>query len=141
MKLIIWDFRNTIYNTDKKEFSKDALQLLTKFHGKYKQVLASAVSLDNFDERIKLIKDLGLDVFFDEIHIGKKNAEVFLSFSNKYKITPKDTYVIGDNAFSEITIGNRLGMKTIWIPNGKQGETEIKAWKRISKLKELENII
>jgi len=38
--LIIWDFRNTIYNTDKDEFETDAIEILEHVQSDYKNVLA-----------------------------------------------------------------------------------------------------
>jgi FMN phosphatase YigB (HAD superfamily) len=141
MKLIIWDFRNTIYNIEDDKFGENALELLTAFHKNCKQVLASTVSSKNFGKRLDLIKKLGIDVFFDEIHIGRKDSDIFNDFLRKYGTSPKNTYVIGDNAYSEISIGNKLGMKTILLKNKSSRELEEKPWKTINSLLELKDLI
>lgn len=141
MSLIIWDFRNTIYNTDTEDFYEGALEVLEAFKEKYTQILISAT--DNVEQRIELIQKLALDKYFVDIIITHKTKKTFEDLIKKYNGPAEETYVIGDRYDSEIAIGNELGAKTIWIQNGRQPESllGIKYWKKVSNISELPQII
>lgn len=141
MRAIIWDFRNTIYNPDTQEFEEGALEILEKYFGKYKMVIITSTPAR--ERRIQLIKDLGIDKYFEEIIVGVKTPELFQSICEELCVKLEEVYVIGDSYNSEIRVGNELGMKTIWFRHGNPDEEElgIKYWRRIDSLTELPDII
>ena len=136
MKLIIWDFRNTLFNTDTKEFNEGAIDALNRFKDSV-QILVTASN--SAEERIKEIQKLEIDKFFEEVIISNKTREIFEHLMKGHDASPEDTLIIGDQYSSEIAIGNDLGVKTIWFANGNPDEQKlgIKYWKKIRSLKEL----
>lgn len=139
-KLIIWDFRNTIYNTDTKSFNKGAREVLEHFKNGYTQILVTASA--DAEERIREIEGLQVDHYFKEIIISSKTKEVFKKVLNDYKTNAENAVIIGDQYSSEIAIGNELGMRTIWFVHGNPDEVKlgIKYWKKIRGLDELLNM-
>lgn len=141
MKLIIWDFRNTIYNTDTEELIPGAIEVLARYQKKFNQVLIT--SSNDPEERIKQIQKTGIDRYFIDIRITHKTKGIFERIIEKYNGPASEVFIIGDQYSSEIAIGNELGAKTIWLANGNPDEKKlkIKYWKRIKNLKELIEII
>jgi len=145
MKAIIWDFNGTLYNSNYKKLFYKAKVILDECSKKYQQALVSSDILHP-DKRKMLIKKLSIDKYFDHIEINFKTTKTFLNICTLFKCNPKEFYVIGDNFFKEIKIGNKLGMKTIWFDfkgtlKLKQLLLGIKYWKKINKLDELENLL
>lgn len=73
-------------------------------------------------QRNKIAK-LGLDRFFDlvlidDIHEQLSKRERFLAAMTNYNLKPRDVLVVGDRVFSEIKIGNQLGMVTVQMRHG-----------------------
>ncbi len=143
MNLIIWDFRNTLCNTDKEELLEGAVEILLKFASKYNYALISSISPERMHKRISLLEKLDFDGYFKEIDLGPKSAEQFESLAHKFGSKLEETIVVGDRYDSEIKIGNELGMKTIWFKHGDPDEKEldIKYTHKITSLKELENLL
>jgi FMN phosphatase YigB (HAD superfamily) len=147
---IIWDFSGTLADTKQKKLFEGAEEILEKASQKYKQALVTA-TLTNPDERIQLLKDLGVYKYFSIVEISLKKKKLFLEICEKFECRPEDVYVIGDGySFGiypkEIMTGNQLGMKTIWCnfkntSKLKQMFLGIKYWKKIEKLSDLESIL
>lgn len=140
MKLVIWDFRNTLFNTDTGEFNSGALVALKFFQKDYIQFLVT--SSTDPEKRISEIRGLGIDKFFKEIIISAKSKELFEKIINNNDASPEETIVIGDQYASEIAIGNEIGAKTIWLAYGNPDEKKfgIKYWKKIRSLEEIPNM-
>ncbi len=138
MKLLIWDFLNTIYDGNRDDFLEDALELLEGFHGKHKQILVS--STKHLENRIHLIQRFGLDKYFTEIVISAKTKELFEDLITKHGEETNEVYIIGDLYEKEIQIGNELGVKTIWLRDNDE-DAGYEYWKKIKRLKELEEIL
>ncbi|MDD3648371.1 MAG: hypothetical protein PHS44_07805 [Candidatus Dojkabacteria bacterium] len=150
MKAIIWDLNGTLASIKAKKLKPYAEEILSKASGKYLQALATTSII--FPERRRvLIRSLGIEKFFKFIKVGQKNEKLFSDICKEFRCEPKDTFVIGDGFRyglfqKEIAIGNKLGMKTIWIDNNNKGKDqeklrEIKYWKKISHLEELDRIL
>jgi FMN phosphatase YigB (HAD superfamily) len=144
MKVIIWDFNGTIYNSSENALYKGAKKLLVKFSKKYKQALATT----SFDikGRMELIKSFGIWDYFDRVNITLKSKKLFLDICKEFNCKAEEVYVVGDGYLKEIRIGNKLGMKTILIDRkGKSGWKDRlfkrRSWKKIDNVSELENIL
>ncbi len=151
MKAIIWDFSGTLATRgERKKLFPYAKDILKKCQEKFKQALVTT-NFTNPRGRLQLIESLGIGEFFDIVKVGPKTKNIFIDLCKKFKCKPDDVYVIGDGYKcgifpKEIYTGNQLGMKTIWcnfekIPFWKERMLGIKYWKRIYKLKELEEIL
>lgn len=118
IKNIIFDWKRTLYDPDTKSLIKGALKLL-KFI-KSKDIVISLIGKggEDMEEEVKRlnVRKYFSFTFFAE---GDKDPSVF----NKIISTnPKETVLIGDRVRSEIEIGNRLGVITIWVKQGKFAE-------------------
>lgn len=145
MKAIIWDFNNTLYNPLSEKLYKDAKAILERASQQYKQALITS-AITRAQERKNLIKRIGIKKFFDHIDINIKTKRVFLNVCEKFKCEVSEVYVIGDSYLKEISLGNKLGMKTIWfhpkpINKIKQMLLNIDFYKKINSLQELNSII
>jgi len=146
MSLIIWDFLNTLYNSKEQKLCKGAEDLLRHLHTKHTQVLISSNLFP--EKRKKLVKALGIDIYFDKIIIvkGLKSPRILAKICKQYECKPEETYIIGDSLANEIRGGSRLNMKTIWIKRApgstfKEEFLRIKYWKKVSNLSQLSKLI
>lgn len=116
MNTIIFDWKRTLYDPDKKLLIKGTLTLLSTLKEKNMiLVLIGKGGSDMYTEVERLgIKDYFSSIIFQQ---GKKDIELFKPFISK--ANSKSTIIIGDRVRSEIEIGNRLKMTTIWVKQGK----------------------
>jgi FMN phosphatase YigB (HAD superfamily) len=66
------------------------------------------------------IRILKIQHYFDEVAIDGSNSvdgriKIFSELAKKYKVKPKETFVIGDNPGVELAAGKSLGMITVHI--------------------------
>lgn len=144
MKAIIWDFKGTLYNPKEEKLFKEASKILELTSKQYKQALITTT----FDRKRRedLIKSMGIWEVFDYIRITIKTPKIFLTVCNKFQCKPEDVYVIGDGYIKEIRVGNKLGMKTIWVDrtgriSWKDKLFRKRYWKKVRRLRELEKIL
>lgn len=118
-KIMIFDFNRTIYDPDTEQLFPDTEQVLTALLDQgYSLILISFAPEE--DPRRKLIERLGLNNFFSTIiYTPNKCENDFLSPMNIEQADPTKSYVVGDRVRSEIRIGNKLGLTTIWLRAGR----------------------
>lgn len=117
IKGIIFDFGYTIYDPETENLQPDIFSTLEKLLGKYKLALVSRTK--DVQKRIQQINELGLTKFFDQIEaIPKEGNKDFGPIIRKFNLKPEEILVVGDRITSEITQGNRLGMKTCRFVTG-----------------------
>lgn len=116
-KAVIFDFMRTLYDPDADGLMKGALELLTTLKGLgVRMVLVSMA--DGYDRKAQLQR-LGLDSFFEEVHIvPRKDEDLFEYCIASFGLPNESIAVVGDHPFKEIAIGNRLGLFTIWLRGG-----------------------
>lgn len=115
IKTIIFDWKRTLYDPDKKELIPGAKKLLTFLKPKEIPLILIGKGKEEmlFElERLK-IKDFFTKVIFEK----EKNIDLYLPFIDK--INPQNTILIGDRARTEIETGIKLGTTTIWLRRGK----------------------
>lgn len=145
--LIIWDFLNTLYDGKTGVLYPAATGLLEKYNDAgYDQVLASTVSEDEREQRMKLIRSFGLESYFRKILLGVKNEAKFKQLCAEFTVPCGEVYVVGDNLNNEIRVGKKLGMKTIWVQRKevsrlRQHLYEESYWRAVKSLREVGDLI
>jgi len=110
IKGIIFDLDNTIIPWDSSEMCPDICAWLTEVLGKGFKV--SIVS-NNWHSRVRKIANR-LDVPF--VARAYKPAKFgFRSALATMELGPEETAVVGDQLFTDVLGGNRLGLFTIWV--------------------------
>ena len=109
---IIFDYNRTLYDPETDALSHGALELL-KYSSKGNELFLISRAEPGRSERLERSK---IRKYFKRLaFVDVKTPELFLELSDE----DKDAIVIGDRVREEIRIGNRLGMKTIWVRQGK----------------------
>lgn len=113
IKGIIFDFVRTLYDPGVGQLFPGVLPLL-------KDSLAQGTKLGlvsfGSDEKQRLLKSLGLLELFHWVRVvPEKTPAVFSEFAKVFKLPPEEILVVGDRLSEEIAVGQRLGMKTVWI--------------------------
>lgn len=119
IKGIIFDFNRTIYDPETSKLTSGALDLLDSLKNKgYKMCLLSKKTKE---DRIELIIGSGLEKYFSDIRVidGEKTLMDFERCARVMTLDNPEIAVVGDRIRSEITPGNKLGMRTIWYKSGK----------------------
>ena len=118
---IIFDWKRTLYDPDKKTLIDGAEELLSYLHKKRIPLfLIGKGGQDMYSEVDKLnVRKFFSEIIFQE---GKKEAAQFVRFVSPEN--PQHTIFIGDRAKSELAIGAALGANTIWIRQGKFADEE-----------------
>lgn len=114
IKTIIFDWKRTLYDPDKRMLIDGALDLLQNL--KKKNISMILVGKGGH-EMTEEVNRLGVGKYFNKIVFaeGEKDPEVFKSLIKN----EKECVFIGDRVRSELEIGKRLGATTIWIKQGK----------------------
>lgn len=75
--------------------------------------------------------------------LRKPDPEIFKLAARKLSVAPEDCVFVGDNPEADIIGAQRVGMKTIWFPNGALWPTEIaeKPDATIHSLRELDGVL
>lgn len=114
--LIILDFNRTLYDSDSSQLLDDALDFLKD----YNKVYSLALIGKGDEKRASLINDLDIKKYFKYIKLKeKKEVSDFIECLKELKFDRKDVWSIGDRIKKEIVLSNQIGIKTIWLKNGK----------------------
>lgn len=127
IKGIIFDYNRTLYDVEGEKLIDRVPELLRELSGKYKLCLISRTSMHI--HRLNILKENGLDKLFDKILIvnaekEEKKKKHFLECMESMGLDSGSILVVGDKVRSEIFIGKSLGMKTVWLKNGKYANLE-----------------
>ena len=142
MEAFIFDFNRTLYDPETGMFVPGAVKSLEDL--KKSGALLFLIGKGT-NERSKLINELGLHRYFDEIIVKEeKDLADFKYLQIKYP--DADFFVIGDRVKKEIRFGNVCGFKTIWLKRGKFASElpendEEKPWKIIAEFDELMGVL
>ena len=127
-------------------FNDNAYETVMKLDGKYNQYAATNGSI--IAQKGKL-KGAGLDGVFKDVFISEligyeKPSEKFFSyiFDSIGSYKREEYVIIGDSLTSDITGGNRAGIKTIWFnPDGLSNPNNVCYDYEIKNLSEVLNIL
>lgn len=115
--IIIFDFDDTIYNTEKNRLY-DQVELVL---GELKQMQHNLFLIAQGDHTLEIkMTELSIDSFFDKIYIvEKKTGEEYEEIMSTYN-TEKYFYLVGDDLYKEIEMANTAGLTTVWFNPEKQ---------------------
>lgn len=137
VKAIIFDYARTLWNPEVNELYPHALELVERLGKKYKMCLIRRNS------RNVIVKEEIMRFFEFDIGEGTKEEKHFLQAFEKLGVKPSECVVIGDRAQLEITLGQALGCKTIWIKAGKYSEllADVQPTFTVSSLEDLDALL
>lgn len=116
-KIVIIDFKRTLYDPDKDKLIAGARRLLQFL--KDKKILIYLIGKGDYNLKVK-VKELEIASFFKEMIFNEnKPASLYKDVLNKTGCQKNNCLVIGDRIKEEIKTCNLLGIKTIWFKNGK----------------------
>ena len=116
-QLFVTDFNRTIFDPDRRSLIHGAVEVLqaVKAHGFVSVLLSQAV-----ENRRKLIAELGLEPYFDEIILtSTKTPAILAELATRHRAKPEHSFVLGDRAHGEIALGAAAGWRTIWLQAGR----------------------
>lgn len=117
MKLVIFDWKWTLYHPPTQELLSGARELLEYLHSQEAKLVI--IGKDQGGDMHAMVDKLGVRKYFDEIRFiaEHKSAELFNEFAKDFK--PNDVWVVGDRVQGEIDNGNKIGANTVWMKSGK----------------------
>ena len=133
-KIILFDFNKTLYDPHKKELMNGCLDILKLLSSKHILILISNQKCGRKDLIDKLIGKY----FRETVLCNEKNEHEFKAIISKYDSHNSKCFVVGDTLDEEITIGKKLGCKTIHLNSNDKPTT---ADYSIKNLEELRSII
>lgn len=116
---IIFDFNRTLYDPEKEKLMEGTVKLLNTL--KKRGVKMALLSRTTTGNRRQLISSLGLDDYFTKVIVTSvtKNESHFTEMMEAMQVSANRCVVVGDRVKSEIAIGKKLGLQTIWLRRGK----------------------
>ncbi|MBI5230489.1 MAG: HAD family hydrolase [Candidatus Magasanikbacteria bacterium] len=116
-KIIVFDFNRTLYDPDNDCLITDVkfvLRVLIR-----RGFLLYLISCTG-KPRKKLIKNIGISKYFSRIIVTKeKNKKNFERLAATMAVDRSSSFVVGDRVRKEISIGNSIGVQTVWLKFGK----------------------
>ena len=110
IKGIIVDFDNTLLSHKKLSFAPALKKWLKIFQ---EQEIKICIVSNSFSKsKRKIAKSLNMPIIWRAI---KPKQKAFKQAMKMFKLCPKETAVIGDQVFTDILGGNRLGLYTILV--------------------------
>lgn len=118
INLVIFDWKRTLYDPDRKKLIEGAIELLEFITSKDIPMILIGKGGEDMQQEVD---QLGVRKYFKHIIFaeGEKDPQVFKDHISKDY--PKATILIGDRVRSELEIGKKLGATTIWVKQGKFG--------------------
>lgn len=111
IKTIIFDLIDTLYDPNSKKLFPDTLTTLDLLKNNFSLILVT----DFKEDKKRLLDDLGLEKYFDNIIISNKSNNLFESILNGNSIRASECLVIGDNEKNEIQIARNLNLNYLVI--------------------------
>ena len=115
-KLVIFDWKRTLYDPDTKKLIKGAVSLLKLLKAKSIPVVLVGKGKKDMANEVKKLQVgnfLKKIVFVDT----EKNVEVYKQFIPLNK--KREVFFVGDRVRSELEVGKKLGARTVWLKQGK----------------------
>ena len=116
---IIFDFNRTLYDPENDRMTEGAIPLLENLSDLgYKLCL---LSKKTSPKRRELISQLGLDKYFMDIQVveGSKTEVRLQQCADAMSLFPKNIIFVSDRAQTDIPLGNKFGIRTVWYKSGK----------------------
>jgi|SRR3989344_9235800 len=122
---IIFDWGRTIYDPETEALFAGVKEMLPKLAEKYTLYIVSLATKgeDEIKKRRKMIKDLGVEGYFEDIFFAPEDKDaLYEGLVAKRGLNLVETAVVDDRVIRGIAWGNRNGATTVWFQNGKFGE-------------------
>lgn len=117
MKLIIFDWKRTLYDPDARELYDGAQEIMKQLHSK--RIRMMLIGKDQGGDMNAELDKLAARRYFERVLFTNQNKtpELFREFTQDVDL--KDVWVVGDRVRSEIKVGNSIGANTVWLKSGK----------------------
>jgi len=115
IKSIIFDLMGTLYNPHNSQLYEETISTLKDLKNTCYLILLT----DLKKGKSRLIQELGLREYFDEVIIGEKSDTLFTNVMKQSNIDPSECMVIGDNEEEEIRIAKNLNMLSFLVKREK----------------------
>lgn len=114
--VVIFDWKRTLYDPEQKCLIAGVKNLLENFKRNNVPMVLIGKGGDEMNEEVNR---LGVGGYFKQIIFaeGAKDLNMFMPYISEDH--PKKTLFIGDRVRSELEIGKKLGVTTIWVKQGK----------------------
>lgn len=111
IKSIILDFMGTLYDPNSNRLYSDTLPILEFLKNDYYLILITNLK----EDKRKLIENLGLKKYFNQIIISKKNKELIADIMIKNQNKKSEYLIIGNDEKDEIELARKLKLKYLLI--------------------------
>lgn len=122
MKSIIFDWGRTLYDPDAEDLFAGVREILPELAIGHRLFIVSLASkgADEIVRRKEMIKDFGIEEYFDDIFFAKEDKDfLYEELYQKHALLPNETAIIDDRMIRGVAWGNRQGATTVWFRNGK----------------------
>lgn len=124
IKLVIFDFGRTLFDSASKQVFSDSVDILEYLKNKgYKMAVVSLVSAQanaTLQERKDQIKNSGLADFFEKIEVTDGDKDKSFEDTIKYfGVENNKVCIIDDRTIRGVKFGSKNGCQTVWFQNGK----------------------
>ena len=143
IKAIIFDYYRTLYDPE------EGISLATENLVRELKEQGVILALITRNESAK--RDISSNLFFSFFSVVKtveddKKEEDFREVMKQINVKGEEILVVGDRIKKEIVIGNKIGLKTVWLKKGLYAKElpETKAeepWKIIEDLQEIKQFV
>ncbi len=120
MSRIIFDFSRTLYNPTEDRLESGTEEILQELSKKHNLFLLSKNPAGRRERAEELVGKYFRRMFFVE----EKSLDGLKKIIEDEKLNAGDCWIVGDRARKEIAFGKELGMKTVWVKQGKFAEEE-----------------
>ena len=117
MKLVIFDWKRTLFHPQSMELADGAKELFQYLESK--DIRMVIFGKDQGGDMQSMVDKFDIRHFFHEIKFitDQKSAEMFRDLAKDFDID--QVWVVGDRIKGEINKGNEIGAQTVWLKNGK----------------------
>lgn len=115
IKNVIFDWKRTLYDPETKTLINGATEILEMFSNKNIPIFLIGKGEEEMHQEVNR---LGIEKFFTGVKFaqGEKNPEDFKKYIDPFN--PSETFIIGDRALSELSVGKSLMASTVWVRQG-----------------------
>lgn len=124
IKLVIFDFGRTLFDSGAKQIFPESENVLTYCKDKGYRIacvsLVSALANATLQERKDQIQNSGLAYLFEKIVVTDGDKDKSFEETIKYfGIDNSEVCIVDDRTIRGIRFGNKNGCQTVWFQNGK----------------------
>ncbi len=124
IKAIIIDWGRTLWDNEKGVLFPGTREIIEYLKTKgYRLAVLSISPPERIDDKKKTIDASGIKKYFEKVVVStKKEKEDIDEIVKTLGLDYGEVMVIGDRIVREVKIANQLGMKSVWLKQGKFSE-------------------